>query len=67
MISRRVGQSGRSATFALPRLPRLTPELGMGYLQRTHPVCELLDAPHFVRGLERGGDVLRALVAIFSL
>src|SRR5580704_5476441 len=40
----------------LPRLSRLTPELGMGYLQLTHPVCDPLDAPHFVRGLECGGD-----------
>src|ERR1700722_2483659 len=40
----------------LPGLLRRTPELGMSYLQLTHPVCEPLNAPHFVRSLEGGGD-----------
>src|ERR1700720_2656317 len=40
----------------LPGLLRRTPELGMSYLQLTHPVCEPLNAPHFVRSLEGSGD-----------
>src|SRR6266446_1069205 len=40
----------------LPGLLRRTPEFGMSYLQLTHPVCEPLYAPHFVRSLEGGGD-----------
>src|SRR5258708_21816891 len=40
----------------LPRLSRRTPELGMGYLQLTHPVSESLDAPHFFRGLAGSAD-----------
>ena len=51
MISRSGCQIG-SSRQALLRRP---PELGMGYLQLTHPVSEPLDAPHFVRSLERGG------------
>src|ERR1700730_15590618 len=40
----------------LPGLLRRTSELGMSYPQLTHPVCEPLDAPHFVRSLEGGGN-----------
>jgi hypothetical protein len=51
MISRSGCQIGSSRQLCCA----VPPKLGMGYLQLTHPVSEPLDAPHFVRSLERGG------------
>ena len=52
MISRNGCQIGSSCHVCRA----LTPNSGWVTLQLTHPVSDPLDAPHFVRSLECGGD-----------